>query len=66
MIDKNRKVIDLLQDLVRHENEMKEYLKDIEDLTDEAKSFLISKNQISDIILEGAPSIRFNESFQDI
>ena len=66
MIDKNRKVIDLMQDLVRHENQMNEYLKDIEDLTDEAKCFLISKNQIYDIILEGAPSIRLNESFQDI
>ena len=37
MVDKNRKVVDIMQDLIRHENEMNEYLKDIISLTEEIK-----------------------------
>jgi hypothetical protein len=41
MVDKNRKVVDLMQDLIRHEREMNEYLAEIDGFIDEAKSFLI-------------------------
>lgn len=40
MVDKNRKAVDLMQDLVRHENEMNDYIIDIEELIKEAKCFL--------------------------
>lgn len=61
MVDKDGNKVDIMKDLIRLENDMENYLKDIDDLLDELQRLDIDREQLFDDFNKSIPSIIVEE-----